>query len=81
MSIIHAYQKAPLFNTIPDHNDALSMLGKTTLKHKWLSVNGCISKSLISTTGFFNLCQGIINKLNEQLVYLLVFHAHFYWGF
>jgi hypothetical protein len=23
----------------------------------------------------------IINKLNEQLVYLLVFHAYFYWGF
>jgi hypothetical protein len=21
------------------------------------------------------------NKLNEQLVYLLVFHAYFYWGF
>jgi hypothetical protein len=23
----------------------------------------------------------MINKLNEELVYLLVFHAYFYWGF
>jgi len=43
MYIIHAYQKASLFNTIPDHNEALPMLAKTTLWSRsgylWMAAN------------------------------------------
>jgi hypothetical protein len=59
MQIIHVNEGPLLFNTIPDYNDALSILANITLmKHKVAICEWLQMQSLISTTGFLNLYHG-----------------------
>jgi hypothetical protein len=62
-------------HTTPIHN-ILSTAPQLNISHKALGTlpeDGNVMPKHVGAT--------IHNKLNEQLVYLLIFHAYIYWGF